>query len=171
MPSAPGRRHLALSVSHAALLLSVLPHWQALLEALAKGETLAPAPAPTKIDPNSGAVRIPQKWDAKIRSALQVGRRVWSRGVQRAVARGEDRCLCLVLDRLPMVMVQSPELQFCPFAAFLTLSCFLLCRRWSRATKWSTKQSRRRQRRREQRSALEHTSCGSSRPEHACISC
>ncbi|PRW45581.1 pre-mRNA-splicing factor 18-like isoform A [Chlorella sorokiniana] len=43
----------------------------ALLEALAKGEALAPAPAPAKIDPSSGAVRIPQKWDAKIRSALQ----------------------------------------------------------------------------------------------------
>lgn len=46
---------------------------QALLEALAKGEALAPAPAPAKIDPTSGAVRIPQKWDAKIRHALQVG--------------------------------------------------------------------------------------------------
>lgn len=87
----PGHRHLAL-LHVLPLLLSVLPHWQALLEALAKGEALAPAPAPAKIDPNSGAVRIPQKWDAKIRSALQVGRRVWCHVMQRAVPRGEGRC-------------------------------------------------------------------------------
>lgn len=46
-------------------------HLQALLEALAKGEVLAIAPPPARIDPRSGKVKIPQKWDAKIRGALQ----------------------------------------------------------------------------------------------------
>lgn len=44
---------------------------QALLAAIAQGESLAPAPAPSKIDPERGSVRIPQKWHARIRGALQ----------------------------------------------------------------------------------------------------
>ncbi|KAI3425022.1 hypothetical protein D9Q98_008403 [Chlorella vulgaris] len=43
----------------------------ALLQAIAKGETLALAPAPAKVDAVSGAVKIPQNWDAKLRAALQ----------------------------------------------------------------------------------------------------
>ncbi|KAL4447757.1 hypothetical protein ABPG75_004976 [Micractinium tetrahymenae] len=43
----------------------------ALLQALQKGEALAPAPAPTKVDQTTGAVKIPQKWNAVIRGALQ----------------------------------------------------------------------------------------------------
>jgi pre-mRNA-splicing factor 18 len=43
----------------------------ALLEAMAKGEALALAPAPARVDQATGAVKIPQQWDAKIRGALQ----------------------------------------------------------------------------------------------------
>ncbi len=38
---------------------------------MARGETLALAAAPTRVDAATGAVKIPQQWDAKIRGALQ----------------------------------------------------------------------------------------------------
>jgi hypothetical protein len=38
---------------------------------MAKGEALALAPAPARVDQATGAVKIPQQWDAKIRGALQ----------------------------------------------------------------------------------------------------
>ncbi len=44
----------------------------ALLEAEARGDEVAPAPAPTRlVDARTGAVPIPQKWDQVIRGALE----------------------------------------------------------------------------------------------------
>jgi pre-mRNA-splicing factor 18 len=42
----------------------------ALLEAMAKGETVAPAPAPTVMD-RAGGVKIPDRWDKIIKGALK----------------------------------------------------------------------------------------------------
>ena len=41
-----------------------------MLEAVAKGDTVAPAPAPSHVD-SRGAVGIPARWDHLIRGALQ----------------------------------------------------------------------------------------------------
>lgn len=43
---------------------------QALLEAIAKGDSTAPAPAPGWVDP-SGEVKIPEKWEHLLKGALQ----------------------------------------------------------------------------------------------------
>jgi pre-mRNA-splicing factor 18 len=42
----------------------------ALLEAMARGDAVAPAPAPTHLD-DKGAVKIPEKWDQVLRGALK----------------------------------------------------------------------------------------------------
>ncbi len=42
----------------------------ALLEAMARGEAVAPAPAPSHLD-DKGAIKIPEKWDQVLRGALK----------------------------------------------------------------------------------------------------
>jgi len=42
----------------------------ALLEAMARGEAVAPAPAPSHLD-DKGAIKIPEKWDHVLRGALK----------------------------------------------------------------------------------------------------
>jgi hypothetical protein len=42
----------------------------ALVEAMARGEAVAPAPAPSHLD-EKGAIKIPEKWDHVLRGALK----------------------------------------------------------------------------------------------------